>query len=157
MLLFPSNNHKLKGADLILEAIAGYGDRVVLAVAGKALLDAPGVLNLGLRQDMPELYAAADATILASKYEAFGLVGPESILCGTPALLASNVGAVEALRAPGLIKFERSVASLGAVLASVLASVPGAGLANPEDSIAYPFSLSAHVDALLSRMAHADC
>lgn len=157
MLLFPSNNHKLKGADLILEAIAEYGDGVVLAVAGKAPLNAPGVLNLGMRQDMPELYAAADATILASKYEAFGLVGPESILCGTPALLANNVGAVEALRPPGLVMFERSAASLKLALAGMLERSSEACIARPEDSITYPYSLATHVDMLLSKATHGRC
>ncbi|MXR37940.1 glycosyltransferase family 4 protein [Craterilacuibacter sinensis] len=154
MLLFPSNNHKLKGADLILAAMEGYGDRVVLAVAGKAPLDAPGVLNLGMRQDMPELYGAADATILASKYEAFGLVGPESILCGTPAMLASNIGAVEALRSPGLVVFERSIVSLRAAMKLLQGNSSSVAITKPSDSIVYPYSLEAHVDALLLKVAH---
>ncbi|TIC83441.1 glycosyltransferase family 4 protein [Crenobacter intestini] len=147
MLLFPSNNHKLKGADLILEAIAGYGDRVVLAVAGKAPLDAPGVLNLGLRQDMPELYAAADATILASKYEAFGLVGPESILCGTPVLLAKSVGAVEVLDRDACYAFERTVVALRDALNNAMGrkSIDIGG-----SSICYAYEISTHVNELLN-------
>ncbi|MCL6264424.1 glycosyltransferase family 4 protein [Craterilacuibacter sp. RT1T] len=149
MLLFPSNNHKLKGADLILEAIAEYGDRVVLAVAGKAPLDTPGVLNLGMRQDMPELYAAADATILASKYEAFGLVGPESILCGTPVLFARTVGAAEVLDKVACYTFERTADGIVNALNSVMnkehLSING-------DSILYVYAISSHVDELLKLM-----
>ena len=38
---------------------------------------------------MSELYNAVDFTILASYYEAFGLVGVESILCGTKIIFAT--------------------------------------------------------------------
>ena len=151
MLLFPSNNHKLKGADLILEAIAGYGDRVVLAVAGKAPLDAPGVLNLGLRQDMPELYAAADATILASKYEAFGLVGPESLLCGTPVLLSNSVGAVEVLSPSVCFSFERDSSALHSRLMDIRdRCFDREQVAN---GVQYPYSLKKHTDELLCLIA----
>ena len=153
MLLFPSNNHGLKGADLILQALQAFGGKVVLVVAGKAPLQAPHVINAGFCQDMPALYAAADATILASKYEAFGMVGPESILCGTPVLFADTIGAVEVLREPGCHVFSRDAEQLAACLQKV---VHLKGEAQPRDlewveqSLGYPYSISMHVDSLLS-------
>lgn len=155
LLLFPSNNHALKGADLILSALEGMEPRIRLAVAGKAPLAHPNVINLGFRNDMPALYAAADATILASKYEAFGLVGPESILCGTPVLFANSIGAVEVLSETACLRFERTVGSLRAALSCALEQFDAGKLAldTPEQHIRYPYSIDAHLDALLQRLS----
>lgn len=151
LLLFPSNNHALKGGDLILSALDGLDARIRLAVAGKAPLNHPGVINLGFRRDMPALYAAADAAILASKYEAFGLVGPEAVLCGTPVLFADTVGAVEVLSETACLRFDRSVASLRLALGEALRRFDSGALAlqNPAQHIHYPYSIDAHLDALL--------
>ncbi|MDR3411830.1 MAG: glycosyltransferase family 4 protein [Formivibrio sp.] len=154
MLLFPSNNHTLKGADLILSALDGFDSRIRLVVVGKDALNHPRVINLGFRRDMPALYASADASILASKYEAFGLVGPESILCGTPVLFANTVGAIEVLSDAACVRFERTVNSLRAALASVLLRFEAEtlALAEPGLHIHYPYSLDAHIDALMSQL-----
>ena len=150
VLLFPSNDHERKGGKVILEAIKGLENKVVLAVAGKDPLNAPGVLNLGFCQDMPSVYAAADATVLASVYEPFGLVGPESILCGTPALLANTIGASEVLSEPGCFSFERRSDDLHELLVRVISSWEGGnrGLHSPEQFIHYPYSFDAYLDEL---------
>lgn len=155
LLLFPSNNHTLKGADLILEALQGLGSRIRLAVAGKAPLEGKEVINLGFRQDMPALYAAADAVILASRYEAFGLVGPEAILCGTPVIFADTVGAVEVLSEQACLRFERTVPALRAALESALRRFDAGTLAiaDPGQHIHYPVSLPQHFDALFELLA----
>lgn len=154
LLLFPSNNHALKGADLILAALTGFDARIRLAVAGKAPLERAGVINLGFRRDMPALYAAADAVILASKYEAFGLVGPEAILCGTPVLFANTVGAVEVLSDTACLRFDRTVDSLRAALATALARFETGTLSlrAPARHIHYPYSIDTHLDALIERL-----
>ena len=154
LLLFPSNNHALKGADLILKALDGADARIRLAVAGKVPLNHPGVINLGFRSDMPALYGAADAAILASQYEAFGLVGPEAILCGTPVLFADTVGAVEVLSDMACLRFERTVDSLRATLAKALARFDAGMLAlnEPAEHILYLYSIDAHLDALVERL-----
>ncbi len=155
LLLFPSNYHALKGADLILKALDGADARIRLAVAGKVPLNHPSVINLGFRRDMPALYAAADAAILASKYEAFGLVGPEAILCGTPVLFANTVGSIEVLSSIACLRFERTVDSLRAVLAEALARLDAGTLVinKPDAHINYPYSIDAHLDALLERLS----
>lgn len=158
MLLFPSNNHTLKGADLILEALEGLDPRIRLAVAGKTPLNAPKVINLGFRNDMPALYAAADAVILASHYEAFGLVGPEAILCGTPAIFSNTVGAAEVLSEHACLRFERNTPALRTVLKTALDRFDAGTLSlldNPGQHIHYPFSLPQHFDVLFGLLADA--
>lgn len=156
MLLFPSNNHPLKGADLILEALQDFDPRIRLVVAGKSPLNAPEVINLGFREDMPALYAASDAVILASHYEAFGLVGPEAILCGTPAIFANTVGAAEVLSEQACLSFERNVPALRAALRTALARLDAGKLSlldDPGQHIHYPFSLPQHFDVLFELLA----
>lgn len=155
VLLFPSNDHERKGGQLILEAMKGLDDSVVLAVAGKSPLNAPGVLNLGFCEDMPSVYAAADATILASVYEPFGLVGPESILCGTPVLLADTIGAAEVLSEPGCFSFSRKADDLRKLIVRIMAShgAGGRGLEAPERFIHYPYSFDAYLDELIGLLA----
>jgi glycosyltransferase involved in cell wall biosynthesis len=158
MLLFPSNNHALKGADLILEALATSDPRIRLVVAGKTPLNAPNVINLGFRDDMPALYAAADAVILASHYEAFGLVGPEAILCGTPAIFSTTVGAAEVLSEHACLRFERNLPALCTVLREALARWEAGSLSlldNPGQHIHYPFSLPQHFTVLFGLLATA--
>lgn len=158
MLLFPSNNHALKGADLILAALEGFDPRLRLVVAGKTALNANGVINLGFRSDMPALYAAADAVILASHYEAFGLVGPEAILCGTPAIFSNTVGAAEVLSDHACLRFERNVPALRSALKIALARLDAGTLSlldNPGQHIHYPFSLPQHFDVLFGLLAAA--
>jgi glycosyltransferase involved in cell wall biosynthesis len=151
MLLFPSNNHTLKGADLILEALEDFDPRIRLVVAGKTPLNAPQVINLGFRDDMPALYAAADAVILASHYEAFGLVGPEAILCGTPAIFSTTVGAAEILSDQACLRFERNLPALRTALREALARWERGTLNlldDPGQHIHYPFSLPQHFSVL---------
>lgn len=153
VLLFPSNNHALKGADLILAALDEINDPdIVLAVASRRPIDHPRALNIGFRPDVEKCYAAADATILASKYEAFGLVAVESILCGTPALLSEFCGATDALAEPGCTKFPRTQSGVrDAILAARERHRAGTlALSEPEKSVLYPYSLDLHIDALLA-------
>ena len=152
LLLFPSNDHQRKGAPLILEALKAFPGKVVLAVASRHPLQGEGVLNLGFRQDMPDLYGAADASILASRYEPFGLVGPESVLCGTPCLLARTVGATEVLGAPGCWAFDLNAASLTAQLQALIDRFEAGGTFLPEPLACFHYdpSLAQHVAHLLA-------
>lgn len=151
VLLFPSNDHERKGAKLILEAIEGMDERLVLAVAGKNPLMGQHILNLGFCQNMPKIYAAADATILASVYEPFGLVGPESILCGTPVLLADTIGAVEILSEPACYSFARNKNALRELLIKMIDKFNSGNLvlSSPERFIHYPYSFDAYLDELV--------
>ena len=52
---------------------------------------------LGFVQNIEELYAAVDFTILPAHYEPFGLVAIESVQCGTPVIISKYVGAKDLL------------------------------------------------------------
>lgn len=52
------------------------------------------------QSDLAVYYNAADATVVPSYYESFGLVGLESLACGTP-LVAADVGCLKDIVVPG--------------------------------------------------------
>lgn len=121
LLLFVGRIEPLKGVETLLQAVArlrqqGMCDcqQMYLAIIGGAADDSPGARNAelerlkGLRdalgiadvvtflgprdQDsLPEYYAAAEAVIMPSHYESFGMVALEAMACGTP-VIASEVG-----------------------------------------------------------------
>lgn len=150
LLPFPSSNHELKGAELILKALEKAELSFILAVAGKKELKHPGVLNLGFREDCQPCNTAADATILASKYEAFGLVGPESITCGTPVLFSDTIGAVEVLSEPGCYRFLSNVEELGQLLGKIGECFRERSLRvrSPAECIHYPYVFNDYLDEL---------
>lgn len=116
VLLFPSTGHSRKGLDPICEALVGMASPPTLAIAGNP----PGHRRQGLRlpdgrtapirflgyiQDMETAYRAADFTILGSSYEPFGMVGPESVLCGTGLVFEEGIGCLEAVDPSVVIPF----------------------------------------------------
>ncbi|VXB74940.1 Glycosyl transferase family 1 [Burkholderia sp. 8Y] len=147
VLLFPSSSHERKGLPLIENALAGM--KVTVAVAGRAPeRAASNVRYLGYVKSIEEAYRAADFTILASSYEPFGLVGIESVMCGTPVIFPASVGCADAIAdgakhifKPGDVNDLRRVAS--AAITSPRVRVSGA-------SVRYDASVAAHVDALLA-------
>lgn len=108
VLLFPSaSGHERKGLPFILDNIKGIAN-IELAIAGKPIKSTnSSVVNIGYQSDMSQAYNAADYTILASYYEPFGLVGVESILCGTPVILADNIGCTEVISKEACLSFSR--------------------------------------------------
>ncbi|MCG7657634.1 glycosyltransferase family 4 protein [Wielerella bovis] len=99
VFLFPSTGHKRKGLDLLADFFEQTELPIKLAVAGSPLpRPMRNVLELGFVHDMPELYRAADYTIMASQYEPFGLVGVESVLSGTRVILSDNMACCEVLQ-----------------------------------------------------------
>jgi len=99
-LLFVSCGHQCKGLDQLCKAFAELDPRrYELLVAGSALTSPhpDNVRYIGYVNDLGPVYGAADYTVLPSYYEAFGLVVPESLQCGTPVMVTQNVGAAELL------------------------------------------------------------
>ena len=114
LVLYVGRFDPIKGIDRLLEAMAHlkHLKRLRLVIVGG---DGPGtteyqnlsqlcakfgiqksVLFVGRveQNQLPPYYSAADALVVPSYYESFGLVGLESLACGTP-VVASRVGAME--------------------------------------------------------------
>ena len=110
LLLFVSNNHKLKGLQIILQAMVLSGKRnVKLMVIGSdntspyhrfAALNKldKQVLFLGQQKDIEKYYAAADLFVFPTRYDAFSNVCLEAMACGLPVITTINNGASESIK-----------------------------------------------------------
>lgn len=108
LLLFAGSGFRRKGLLDLLRALKGMDD-VVLLVAGR---DKPGpwfrqtaalgvqdrVIFPGPSKSLPELYRAADVTVLPTWFDSFGFVGLESMACGTPLVTTPYAGVSELVR-----------------------------------------------------------
>ncbi|WP_267478893.1 glycosyltransferase family 4 protein [Paraburkholderia saeva] len=152
VLLFPSSSHERKGLPLIEAALRETTLPVVVAVAGRAPeRTSSRVRFIGYAKNIEDWYRAADYSILASNYEPFGLVGVESVLCGTPIILSSNVGCSEVLSGEASIVFAPGdVEGLRQALAQAVDSAASADRMPPGPvSISYDPGVAPHVNALL--------
>ena len=118
-LLFVGRLVSDKGADLALDALArlhGQGEPLSLTICGdgpeRAALEQQAE-QLGLREhvhfagwtapdEMAEHYAGAEATLVPSRYEPFGIVALEALACGCPVVVAHVDGLPEAVGPCGL-------------------------------------------------------
>ena len=114
ILLYVGRFDPIKGIDRLLEAMAylKHLKRMRLVIVGG---DGPATseyqslqqlsAKFGIQKSvhfagrveqgqLPPYYSAADALVVPSYYESFGLVGLESLACGTP-VVATRVGAME--------------------------------------------------------------
>ena len=154
VFLLASTGHKRKGLDRLVELFARTELPATLVVAGRAMAGtARNVRHLGYRSDLENVYRAVDFTVMASRYEPFGLVGVESVLCGTPVLLADDAGCAEVIREPAQLPFALARAgSLDAAVAHAVARWQAGAhrLAAPRGLLGYDPGVSMHVDALLT-------
>ncbi len=99
--------HPQKAHDILIAAATRWRDqRAVVLVVGdgpqraelQRQIDRAGVpvRLVGRRSDVPELLAAADVVVLASRWEARALVAQEALLAGRP-LVATAVGGLPSL------------------------------------------------------------
>jgi len=116
IILFVGRIEPLKGIDRLLVAMTrlqnSHGLRLViiggddhsqyemekLQRLSRALHIQDSVTFLGLikQEELPCFYSAADACVVPSYYESFGLVALESLACGTP-VVATNVGGIKSV------------------------------------------------------------
>lgn len=154
VFLFVSSGHERKGLALLADYFGSTGLPVTLAVAGRPVgKPLPRVRELGYCSNVEDLYRAADFSILASDYEPFGLVGVESVLCGTPLVFADNIGCLEVIGAGAVHAFSRAKPqSLSAAVESAVASVREgtARLGEPRAMLDYDPGLDRHAEALLA-------
>lgn len=150
--LFPSTGHKRKGFGLLKNFFETSDLPIKLVVAGTPVENGRNVRSLGFRKDMPELYQAADFTIMASLYEPFGLVGLESVLSGTPIIFAENMACLEVFQNQFGFTFNRNDPNslANAVKKSVnLVKSGQARIGNPKHCLSYDPALSTHIARLL--------
>ena len=113
ILLYVGRFDPIKGIDRLLEAVTHLQDhrQLRLVIIGGDGPDTPEYQNLqkmthtlGIQnrvtfvgrieqKRLPPYYSAADVLVVPSYYESFGLVGLESLACGTP-VVATEVGAM---------------------------------------------------------------
>jgi D-inositol-3-phosphate glycosyltransferase len=116
LLLFVGRIQPLKAPDILLRAAAKLDEPLQVAVVGGPsgsglaaptwLADLTGELGLGEtvrfvpptdRATVTQYYRAADATVVPSYTESFGLVALESQACGTPVIAAAVGGLTTAV------------------------------------------------------------
>jgi len=158
VLLFPSSSHMRKGLDMIVRALERLRlANVVLAVVGKPPTHrAPFIRYLGYAHDIESCYQAADYTVLASVYEPFGLVGVESILCGTPVIFPDSMGCTEVIADAAKITFTPS--NLDSLCDALQQAMYRGGAAASTVSrhqaslsaLTYDCSIHAHVQAMMT-------
>lgn len=112
-----------------LAAVAGLRPQMVFLAAGKGTeaLAGPGNLRgLGVRADMPMLYAAADAVLSTSAFgEGFSNVIAEGMAAGVPAV-ATDVGDARTIVGEtGIVVRPRDAAALAVALDALAAAGPG--------------------------------
>ena len=122
--MFPSSSHKRKGFPLLKDYFEKGNGEELLIVAGRPPKgECKTTLYVGYCNEMPLLYKACDYTILASSYEPFGMVGPESVANGTPVIFGENIGCCEIIDRKARVTFNVSDAeSLASAISQLKAS-----------------------------------
>ncbi|MEX8516958.1 MAG: glycosyltransferase family 4 protein [Leptothrix sp. (in: b-proteobacteria)] len=154
VFLLASTGHARKGLDLAVQAL-GHGSKpALLVVAGRPPgITAPNLRYLGYRTDIEDVYRTVDCTLVASRYEPFGLVGIESVLCGTPIIAAQQVGCAEVISANAALRFEiDQPGSLDAAIDQILARWFNHTARLPENhsELRYDPSVQNHLTTLLA-------
>ncbi len=162
LLLFVSRLAREKNIDVLLQALSDANDpSLVLVIAGEGpqreelerlaveLRVAERVVFLGVvaRNELPDLYASADAFVFPSTTETQGLVQAEALAAGAFVIAADAqpnrdvLGDAARIVAPNREAFARALREIPAF--------PDAGVAGRAKSASHRFSASRQVDAMI--------
>jgi UDP-glucose:(heptosyl)LPS alpha-1,3-glucosyltransferase len=105
LILFVGSQFRLKGLEFVIRSLPKLKNNAQLLVVGndsattfrnlaKDLGVADRVHFIGPRNDLPDIYPAADIFVFPSLYETFALVCVEAMASGVP-VLATRVGGIE--------------------------------------------------------------
>jgi glycosyltransferase involved in cell wall biosynthesis len=104
-----------KGIPLAAEALKQLPDNYHLMIFGSHynMPLTENAKHYGEVNNLQDYFAAADCTLVPSRYEAFGLVVVESLQCGTPVIITKTVGAIDLVsQSEGIILEDRSSESI---------------------------------------------
>ena len=162
VLLFISNNFKLKGLRVILEAMAMSEKSYRLIVIGN---DHAGpyvkwaarngmdkhLIFMGPVQEVEQYYGAADIFVLPTAYDAFANVCLEAMACGLPVITTTTAGAAELIRnhENGYVLKNRNPDELAGRLASLESESVRSEIGATNASEAERYTMENHLAKLL--------
>jgi teichuronic acid biosynthesis glycosyltransferase TuaC len=117
---------QLPGFQLIIVGDGPERERLSGLIREYHLEDRVRLLGPRPHRDLPELYGAADASVLASSREGWANVLLESMACGTPVVAANIWGNPEVVRTPaaGVIYDPNTADGIAAGVCRLFASLP---------------------------------
>jgi teichuronic acid biosynthesis glycosyltransferase TuaC len=117
---------QLPGFELLIAGEGPERDRLAALIQTYGLADRVRLLGPRPHRELPALYGAADASVLASSREGWANVLLESMACGTPVIAANNSGNPEVVRAPaaGLIYDPNTPDAIAACVRHLFANLP---------------------------------
>lgn len=165
VFLFAGSGFARKGLDTALRALARVRAPAQLWVAGRddvaawrRLASALGVAErvrfLGYRPDLPAVFAAADALVLPTRYDAFANVCLEAAAAGLPVVTSGANGAAELFREAGrVVEDPDDVAGFVAALETLHEPATRRQCGEAAREIAAAYGWDSHVAALRALFA----
>lgn len=134
----------LLGAEALPAIVAGEGPLATEVAA------ADGVLHVGFqqREALVELFALAEATVVPSLSEPWGVVVNESLACGTPVIASDAVGAAEDLVRDGVNGRIYAAGDVRALAEALRLSPPSDGSRARIDRWTYEFATEQFIEAV---------
>lgn len=150
---FVSSSHQRKGIGTLIEVFKALKDKPFrLVVAGSPPPpEAAGLekmIWLGHSQQPEAIFGGCDLSLLPARYEPFGQVVSESVLCGCPAFVSDRVGAGAYLGAHEgvVLPFDKPEAWI----AALEAFQPGDFRPGPDFARRHSLGLDQHMNRLIS-------
>jgi len=171
VLLFVSNNFKLKRLQTILEAISLLNKREIkLLVIGnddkkpyqkwitKRVLDKQ-ILFLGPKKSIEKYYAASDIFVLPTLYDAFANVCLEAMACGIPVITTRNNGVSELIenKEHGYILQTQNPEELASKIRALESQIERSRMGENAAKKARSFTIERHMSQVLELYERVSC